>query len=223
MRRARQAGQCLGCAPVEGPHACHGRTTLSRRAPGQHDARAQRLGQHELVSRARPGLGPHPSRVDDALHGEPEDGLLGADGVTAGHLTASVGDHGGGGGQDLADRSSRHPFRERRDVEGENDPSAHGEHVRACVGGCDGAEVAGVVHQRREEIRGRHQGDLVADPPHGSVVERRQADQEGRVGTVRQLPHEGRQRCRAPLGGAAATRRPLGQPELSGAGGLGHG
>ena len=128
-----------------------------------------------------------------------------------------LGHDGAGGGEDRLDGRDRQPLGEGRDVEREDDPRAHGEHVAAGVGGGDGAEVGRVVDERREEVGRRDHGQVVGQPVHGGVVERRQAHEEGGVRGRRQVPDQGRQRCRPPLGGASAARRPLGQPQRPGA------
>ena len=88
----------------------------------------------------------------------------------------------GGRGEDGLDRPAREVLGEGGDVERQHDPPAHGEHVAAGVGGGDGAEVGGVVDERREEVGRRHEGDVVGEPVDGGVVERRQPDEQRRVG-----------------------------------------
>ena len=99
----------------------------------------------------------------------------------------------GGGREDGADRLHRHALGEGRDVEGQHDPPAHGEHVAAGVGGGDGAEVGRVVDEGREEVGGRDQREVVADAVDGGVVERRQARRAARGRrSADQLPHQRR-------------------------------
>ena len=137
--------------------------------------------------------------MDEALHGEPEDRLLAADGVTAGHRAAGLAhDLGAADDRMAAIASLRQALGEGGDVERHHHPAAHGEHVAAGVGGGDGTEVGRVVDERREEVGRRHDGEVVADPVDGGVVERRQADEQRRVGAGR--PGRGR--------AGSAARRP---------------
>ena len=94
--------------------------------------------------------------------------------------------------------SMRQPLGEGRDVQRHRHPAAHGEHVAAGVGGGDGAEVGRVVDERREEVGGGHDGQVVADPVDGGVVERGQADQQRVVGARRPAPGPARTAARRP-------------------------
>ena len=118
--------------------------------------------------------------MHEALHGEAEDRLLAANGVTAGHRTSRFANDVGGCRQDGGDRLDRQALGKGRDVQRHHHPAAHGEHVAAGVGRGDGAEVGGVVDERGEEVGRGHDGEVVADPVHGGVVERRQPDEQGR-------------------------------------------
>ena len=81
----------LGGGPVQPSHARRSRLRLSPSVPaGQHDAGADRLGQHEHVAGPGARLRQDAVGVDEALHGEPEDRLLAADGVAAGHHAAGL-------------------------------------------------------------------------------------------------------------------------------------
>ena len=77
-------------------------------------------------------------------------------------------------------------------------PPAHGEHVAAGVGGGDGPEVGRVVDEGREEVGGRHQRQVVADPVDGGVVERGQAHQQRVVRAWPPAPGRGRTSGAAP-------------------------
>ena len=65
------------------------------------------------VARPRAALGEHPVGVDDALHGEAEDRLLGADRVPAGDGAAGLGHHFGRRAR-MAAMASRGSARGRR-------------------------------------------------------------------------------------------------------------
>ena len=65
-------------------------------AAGEHDAVPMRLRQHEHVAGPGAALGQDPVGVHEALHGQPEDRLLAADGVAAGDHAARLGHDVGG-------------------------------------------------------------------------------------------------------------------------------
>ena len=103
------------------------------------------------------------SRMHETLHRETEDRLLASDGVAARDHAAGRDDDLGRGGQDGADGLDRHPLGERGDVERHDHPPAHGEHVAARVRGGDRAEVGRIVDERREEVGGRDEREIVAE------------------------------------------------------------
>ena len=166
--------------------------------PASVEAGAERLRQHEHVARPGAALAEHPVGVHDTLHGEPEDRLGVADRVPAGDRAAGLGDDRGGGVEDRGDRLAREVLGEGGDVDRQHDPPAHREHVAAGVGRGDRAEVGRVVDERREEVGGRHEGDVVADAVDGGVVERRQADEQRRVGRRREVGDEVRRAAPRP-------------------------
>ncbi len=89
-----------------------------------------------------PDLAEHRGRVDDALHGQPEDRLGVADRVPAGDGAAGLGDHCRRSVEDRDDRLTREVLGERGDVDRHHHPAAHREHVAARVGRGDRTEVA---------------------------------------------------------------------------------
>ena len=110
--------------------------------------------------------------------------------MAAGHHASRLVHDRGRGGQDRGHDVDRHAIGEGGDVEGEQHPPTHGEHVTARVGGGDGTEVGGIVHERWEEVRGRHHGRLVVEAIHSGVVERGQADEEVGSSAVGQRLHQ---------------------------------
>ena len=98
--------------------------------------------------------------------------------MSAGDAAAGRGHHRRRGVEDGDDRVAREVFGEGRHVDGQHDPTAHGEDVAARICGGDGAEVGRVVDQGREEVGGAHEGQVGAEAIDGGVVERGQADQE---------------------------------------------
>ena len=72
-------------------------------------------------------------------------------------------------------------FGEGGDVEGDGDLAAHGVDVTHGVGGGDGPELVGVVHERGEKIKRKHHRLLIVELVYSGVVERGQTDQEAGV------------------------------------------
>ena len=108
--------------------------------------------------------------------------------------------------------------RHSQDRERHDRLAAHGIDIRERVGGGDPAEIAGVVHNRHEEVGGGDHACLVVDLPDSRVVARLGADEKLRIG------HRGRligekllQHRRRQLAAAAAAVRETGQSDLGGA------
>ena len=132
--------------------------------------------------------------MHEALDGQPEDRLLGTDGVATCDHSTGLGHHGGGGSENGADGLDGHALREGGDVEGEGDAGAHGEHVAAGVGRRHGPEVGRVVDQRGEEVGGGDHREVVAHAVDGGVVERSESDEQRLVHRSRQGLDEGVER-----------------------------
>ena len=115
----------------------------------------------------------------------------------------------GGGVEDGRDGIRREVLGEGGDIERQQNPAAHGEHVAARVGGRDGPEVGRVVDERREEVGRRDQGRIRAEPVHGRVVEGGQPEQQVRIGCAGQIGDQGAERRPSPFGRAAPARGPF--------------
>ena len=151
-----------------------------------------------------------------SLHSETEDGLGVADGVSACDGASGPGDHVGSGSKDRSNRSVREMLGERRDVDGEHDAAAHRKDVAAGVCRSDRPEVVRVIDQRREEIGGADEGDIIREPVHGRVVERGESDQQTVVESGGQLLHEVSKKRSTPLCGTPSATRPLGELDVVG-------
>ena len=82
--------------------------------------------------------------------------------------------------------SNGRPSRGQRDeVEREQRRAAHRVHVGERVGGRDAAPVVGVVDDRREEVGGEDDGEIVTESVDGSVIRGVEADEQ--VGVCRGL------------------------------------
>jgi hypothetical protein len=182
------------------------------------EARSQPLGQEQDVARPGTALAEQPVRVARADHGEAVLGLRVADRVAARQHAARLADLRGRGFEHRRHRVAREVLGERRDRQGEQDPSAHREHVRERVGGRDLAEVGGIVDERREEVERAEDREVVGDAVGGGVVGRLEAGDErgGSAACDRRscARPESRQRLgqqvRAQLGRAAAAVGQLG-------------
>ena len=213
----------LGGGLVQLRHGLDGGRQHVRRARslldgGRHDAGAQRLGQHQAVSRASPVVGEHLGGVHLA-HGH--HAVLGfgvVDGVASQHGRAGFGRLLGAASHDLfRDSFAQQTAGERQQVQHEQGPAAHGVDVRQGVGGGDAAEVAGVVHHRRKEVQRHDQRPVRGDPVDGGVVHGRRVHEDsgvvhGQKGTqdLRQLGLAELARSPGPVGqGAQADLGPL--------------
>ena len=106
--------QRLGRGAVERAHPGDGRRLVVVAAAGEHEAGAERLGQHQHVARSGARLAEDPVGVDEPLHGEPEDRLRVADRVAAGDRAAGLGDDRRGRVEDGGDRARAGSARGRR-------------------------------------------------------------------------------------------------------------
>ncbi len=116
--------------------------------------------------------------MDEAQDAEAVLGLGVDDGVPAGDDPARLGHLVRCAAEDLADGLVSEVFGEGGDVEGEGDLAAHGVDVAHGVGGGDGPELVGVVHEGGEEIKRKHHRLLIVELVYGGIVERGQTDQE---------------------------------------------
>ncbi len=206
-------GQVLGGRTVGPPHPIDRSRLGIVVRPGERDAGTERFGQDEHVPRAGAALRPHPVRMDDTLHREPEDDLVAADRVPARGDTTGVDDGLGGGGEDRFDHRRREALGKGGDVHRQADLAAHREDIGARVGGGDGAEVAGIVDERRKEVSRAHECDVGRQAQDRGVIERGEADQQRLLRTVgREVGDEIAEEARSPLRRTPAARGPLGEP-----------
>ena len=203
----------LGRRAVQPPHVVDGDALVVGLTRGERQARAERLRQQHDVTGPGARLAQHAVGVDDALHGEPEDGFRVADRVAACHRAPGLGDDDRRGVEDRRHRPTGEVLGEGGDVDRQHHPAAHGEHVAAGVGRGDGAVVAGVVDQRREEVGRRDERRVLVDPVDRCVVEGRQARRAAPGRPRGQVTDQLGQHRGAPLRRAPPARRPLGQSQ----------
>ena len=161
--------------PVQGGHLAidpvHHRRLRQPRlgGSGQH-AHAQRLGQQQDVPGPGPAVGQDAPGVHEPRHRQPINGLRPVDGVAAG-------DDGPGliglvipAPQQLLHHVLGHGLRQAQDVQGQLGLPAHGVHIADGVGRGDLSIQEGIVHNRREKVRGLHQGRVLVQVIHAGVV-----------------------------------------------------
>ena len=119
---------------------------------GGDDAGAQGLGQVENVAGPGAGLGEDVLGVDEAHDAEAVLGLVVDDRVAAGDEAARLQHLVGAAAQDLDQDVLAQVVGEGGHVQGQEHLAAHGVDVAHGVGGGDGAEGVGVVHQRGKKV-----------------------------------------------------------------------
>ena len=178
------------------------------------DPQAQRLAQHEEVAGLGPGVGDDGGRMHPADDGEPEDRLLRLDRVSADDRDARLARLVAGPPEDLDEHLGRQGTAgESHDAQRRQGRAGHRVHVAQGVGRRHGAEVIGPVHDRREEVGGQDQRQVVAHLVDRGIVGRRVTDQHVGVVDRRQAGQEREQVVRRLLGRASRPLGELGQPD----------
>ncbi len=151
-------------------------------------AAADGLRQPQLVPGGRRRVAHHAVRVDRAGHGQPVLGLGIVDRVAAGDDDTRPERGIVAASQDLPqDLPAQVRERVGDQVEGRPRRAAHRVDVGQGVGRGDAAEVVRVVDDRREEVGGGHQSEVVAQAVNSSVVGRVKADKQVHIIGARQL------------------------------------
>ena len=136
---------------------------------GQH-AHAQGLGQQQHVPGPGSAVGKDAPGVHEPRHRQPINGLRPVDGVAAG-------DDGLGliglvipAPQQLLHHVLGHGLRQAQDIQRQLGLPAHGVHIADGVGRGDLSIQERIVHNRREKVRGLHQGSVLVQIIHAGVV-----------------------------------------------------
>ena len=186
-----------------------------RLVPRVQHAAADRLGQRQRQAGCACVDPQQVCRV-----GEPGDShavlrLWVVDAVTARHMAAGPGRHVQAAAQYLGGQvGGQHVPRPAQQVDRHEGLATDGIDVGQRVGGGDPAEGIGVVDDRGEEVRRRHDGPVRADPDHGGVVAMLDTDEQVGRPLRRDQPGDGllkfagRDLARAP-----AAARVLGEPD----------
>jgi hypothetical protein len=207
-----------GGGPVRRRHGRHGRgqQPAGRDAPldrGGGHPDAQRLGQHERVAVAQPGVGQEPVGCHLADDGQAVLGLRVVHAVPADHHEPALRRDVGAARQHLAEHVERQLVAgPGHEVEREQRPAAHRVDVRHRVLGCDPAPGAGVVDDGGEEVGGHHERARSIQPPDGRVVTGLGADEEVRVAGRGQRAQDLRELVRCELAGSTRAVAELGEP-----------
>ncbi len=159
-----------------GLHGLLGR--LAHPARRADNAHAQPLGQDQPVPRLAAVVVVDAVRVDDpcdrqaVLHIGIRNGMPAGQGPSGlNHLLRAA-------AHDLPQDVQIHLFRETDDIQRRLYLPAHGVHITQGIGGGDAAKGIGVVHHRREEIQGLHNGSFIRHPVDGGVIPAVKAHQQ---------------------------------------------
>ena len=175
-------------------------------------AYAQRLRQDQDVVGSEPGVGQDAVGVDLAHDGQAELGLRIVDGVPAGDHEPGLGRDVLRAKEDLSQQVARQLLAvPPHQVEGQQRPTSHGVHVGYRVGSRHATPGPSVVDNRGDEVGRDHQGTLVIQPPHGSIVAGCDTDQQVGIGHGGQAAHDVRQLTGGELAASTGSVTELGQ------------
>jgi hypothetical protein len=136
-----------------------------------HGAGAERLGQHQHVALAPPGVREDRAGIHDAGDRHPVLGLGVVDRVPADQRRPRGRGRVGAAAQDLGQHlTAQRLQREGHEVQGRHGARAHRVDVRERVRGRDAPEPVRVVDDRREEVDRLHDRQLVREGDHARVV-----------------------------------------------------
>ena len=144
----------------------------------QHQPRAERLREEDRVARRCRALRPDAVGMRGADHRQPVLRLGIADRVASGEQRSCRADGLVGSGENVGEHARRQLLRKRGHREREQRRAAHREDVVERVRGGDGAEVAGIVDDGREEVDREDERALVVELVDGRVVRRAEPDEE---------------------------------------------
>src|SRR6185437_2583165 len=175
--------------------------------------------EDEDVADGGVGVAEDAARIGAAGHGDAELELFVDDGVATDDDRAGLVDLVLPAAQDFGEDLERQlAGGETDDVERGERLAAHGVDVGEGVGGGDLAEGVGVVDDRREEVDGLDEREIVGEDEHAGVVEGLAPDEEPGIGVEREGAEGGREIAGPELGGAPGTAGERRQPDaLAGA------
>ena len=183
---------------------------------------SDRLGQHQRVAGFRGRVREHRVGVDGADHRQAVLRLRVVDRVAAGDEAAGRRGRRGPAVEHARQQLERQPFaRPRHEVQREQRGAAHRVDVGERVRGRDPAPVVRVVDDRREEVGGDDDGEVVTEPVDRGVVGGVEPDEQVRVGARVHAPHQpehGAQVGGRELAGAAGAVRERREPDGFGCG-----
>ncbi len=182
-----------------------------------HNARPERLSQHEHIARLRAGVSQHALRRHNASDDETIFWLGIVDGVPADDLDTGFAGHGSAALHDPAQHFNRQLARRKTDdVEREQRPAAHRVHITERIGCGDAAEIKRIVDDRRDKVDGLNDDSIVVEPICRRIIGGRGADQDRRIFDWGQLAQHLCQVLGTNLARSAAAARQLRQCDLFG-------
>ena len=217
MNAAALLGRHAAGQIIERRHPAHGLRRLRgighfRLDGGGHDARAERLGQHQHVARPGAGGAPHGVALDLAEDAETVFWFLVFDAVPPHQERAAFGHFGRAAFHEALEHVQRQAVeREGDDVEGHERRAAHGEDVADRIGGGDLPPHIRIVDDRRDEIEREDADALFGNLPQRRVLASLPVGEDTVVAGTGEIRQNFCQVLRTYFGGSAAAVGKLGQ------------
>ena len=183
----------------------HAAVHQSRFGGGGQYAHAQRLGQNQHVAGLRAAVGQDAAGMHETGHRQTVDRFRAVNGVAAGDDDASLIGLVIAAPQQLLHHIGGHGLGDAHDVQRQLRLAAHGVYVADGIGRGDLPIQEGIVHDRREEIRGLHQRRILVQIVHAGVVGFVKAHQQPRVAVGAEALQQLHQRSRAHLRAASGA------------------
>ncbi len=178
------------------------------------NASADGLRENQDVADSGASVGEHAAWVDPASNGQAKLYLVVGDCVATNDYRARRVDDVLPSAENLAEHFDRQlARREGSDVHRGEGLAAHRVDIGQCVGGCNATEVVRVIDDRREEVNGLDEGEIVGQAKDPRVVEGLMTDKQTGINA----PGERRERtgevARTQLGRSTSAARELRQTE----------
>ena len=170
------------------------------------DARANGLGEHEQVTETGTGVRDQRIRMHRADHGHAELGLGIVNRVPTDNECAGLPDRVGPAALNLRQHVKRQRAAgERGEVQGKQRRRTHCVDIAKRVRRRDRPKVVGVIDDGCEDVDGCHEGEVLAQPVDGSIIQGGRAHEQVVGHHRRHLAHHMRQLGGAELAGSAGA------------------
>ena len=180
----------------------------------REERRSERLGQNETIADDGVGVAQNAARVHATSHGQPVLQLFVDDGVTADDERARLVNFFLAAAQNLGeDGDWKFAGWKPDDVHRGHRFAAHREHVGQRIGRGDLTKQEWIVDDRREEIDGLHEREIVGQHKDPRVVEGLTPDNEARIRLEGQTAQRARQVTRTQLRRSARATGERGEAE----------